>query len=404
MLKKKFIIYTGGFILPDGNAAAHRVLSNAKILRNLGYEVIFLGDHFADINDNKDRKFQTVSNFKSYSFVYPSSINSWITHLSSIKKIKDLIKQLGVENVSGVIAYNYPALALLRLYKYCKKNKIKTIADSTEWQIVKRKSRAISILKNMDTFLRMKIVHKKVDGLIVISSFLFDFYKAFVKNILLLPPLVDPSEAKWSQKTSNSSIQKKLIYAGSPGHGEKDRLDKIINSLSIIFIKYNIDFKLTIVGLTKSQFIDSFGASSLPENISNKIIFKGRLSHLETLKIIQESDYSIFFRDNNLITRAGFPTKLVESISCGIPVLTNSSSNILDYLKNDHFGFIIDTDSESSLNTSLHKALILSIEQLNRLKNNCRNSKDFDLNSYKNGMQNFLIDIFDDKNLKLSIE
>ena len=36
------IIYIGGFELPDKNAAAHRVLGNAKILRELGYKVILI--------------------------------------------------------------------------------------------------------------------------------------------------------------------------------------------------------------------------------------------------------------------------------------------------------------------------------------------------------------------------
>lgn len=43
MQSKGTIIYVGGFELPDKNAAAQRVLSIAKILRELGYDVIFLG-------------------------------------------------------------------------------------------------------------------------------------------------------------------------------------------------------------------------------------------------------------------------------------------------------------------------------------------------------------------------
>ena len=37
------ILYVGGFELPDKNAAAHRVLNNAKIFRELGFHVIFCG-------------------------------------------------------------------------------------------------------------------------------------------------------------------------------------------------------------------------------------------------------------------------------------------------------------------------------------------------------------------------
>lgn len=37
------ILYIGGFELPDKNAAAQRVVSNAKLCRDLGYEVTLIG-------------------------------------------------------------------------------------------------------------------------------------------------------------------------------------------------------------------------------------------------------------------------------------------------------------------------------------------------------------------------
>ena len=39
----KTIIYIGGFELPDKNAAAQRIIGNSYALKELGYEVIFLG-------------------------------------------------------------------------------------------------------------------------------------------------------------------------------------------------------------------------------------------------------------------------------------------------------------------------------------------------------------------------
>ena len=38
----KKILYVGGFELPDKNAAAHRVLGNAKAFRDLGNDVAFI--------------------------------------------------------------------------------------------------------------------------------------------------------------------------------------------------------------------------------------------------------------------------------------------------------------------------------------------------------------------------
>ena len=46
------IIYIGSFEMPDKNAAAHRVLNNARNLRELGFNVVFVG-----LNANADAEF-----------------------------------------------------------------------------------------------------------------------------------------------------------------------------------------------------------------------------------------------------------------------------------------------------------------------------------------------------------
>ena len=50
--EKKTILYLGGFLLPDKNAAAHRVVNNSKIFEALNYNVILIG------YDKKKKMFQ----------------------------------------------------------------------------------------------------------------------------------------------------------------------------------------------------------------------------------------------------------------------------------------------------------------------------------------------------------
>ena len=42
IMREEVILYIGGFQLPDKNAAALRVMSNAKAFRELGYTVVFI--------------------------------------------------------------------------------------------------------------------------------------------------------------------------------------------------------------------------------------------------------------------------------------------------------------------------------------------------------------------------
>ena len=79
----KTILYVGGFELPDKNAAAHRVVSNAKILKALGFQVVFL-----DINRSTKK---SVLHTKTTSFGFPRYSMQYRTgRLISIKDIKSV--------------------------------------------------------------------------------------------------------------------------------------------------------------------------------------------------------------------------------------------------------------------------------------------------------------------------
>lgn len=49
---------------------------------------------------------------------------------------------------------------------------------------------------------------------------------------------------------------------------------------------------------------------------------------------------------------AGFPTKFVESITAGTPVLTNQTSDLADYLVEGEIGFWLVDDIADSLKKS----------------------------------------------------
>jgi len=238
----------------------------------------------------------------------------------------------------------------------------------------------------------MEIIHPKLDGMIAISKYLYDYYSSRMNNVILIPPLVDKKQIESTKKEGitlkNKEIE--LIYAGSVGTGKKDRLDKIINSLSIIYNKYSVSFNFIVIGLTLDQYCKIYSISGLPLNIIDRIIFKGRLSHDEALQAVCNSDFEIFLREKSLANTAGFPTKFVEAISCGIPVLTNLSTNLNIYLKNDYNGYILDNSSVACLVDSLAIPLTKDRYCINILKYNCDKCDFFDYRNYVEQFSLFL--------------
>ena len=359
------ILYIGGFELPDKNAAAQRVVGNAKALRELGYSVIFL-NRTCDSTDNK------LVLKEHYGF--PSYETKRKTDLRYLIGAKDIMKFAIEHAITHIIAYNYPGVALNNLQKVCKRRGIYCYADVTEWykphgNILKK------LIMSFDIFMRMKIAHFKMDGIIAISRYLNDYYLKKVSNVVLIPPLVDINEEKWAVNAEALNKNKvSLVYAGSPSQ-TKERLDLIVLAVEKIALKYPVT--LYIAGITKNEYIKAYKQDT---EISDNIIFFGRLMHTEVIDLVKKSNWSIIIRDNNRVVQAGFPTKLVESISCGTPVISNKFSNIGEYLNNTNS---IIVDDNNNLTNAIAVACGLQLHP---------NTMTFDYRKYLDRFEKLLTD------------
>ena len=265
---------------------------------------------------------------------------------------------------------------------------MKIIADCTEWYGAQGKNVFMKAIKGVDSFFRMRILQKKVDGLVVISKYLKNYYYNH-KNLIELPPLVDLTEEKWLNTIDLLDDKQyiKLVYSGSPGF-KKDKINKIINGLYMLRDRYK--FKFIVIGIAEKDYLSYYpGDTKKITELNNKVKFLGRLSHQESIKILKQGDFSIFIREDNLINRAGFPTKLVESMSCGVPVITNKTSNIDEYISNGNNGFLIDDD----IINGLENVFKLDKSELEQIKNNV-DKEIFYFVKYIDTFKEFLEDVF----------
>jgi len=362
------LLYIGGFELPDKNAAAHRVLSNGKAFRELGFNVVFVDvDKSLSKDSNILNTKKIIQGFECWSLPYPKSTKEWMRYLMNIDQIKILIKMY--RNVKVVSVYNYPALSLYKLKSYCTENSIKIISDCTEWYSTKGSNFAFKIIKGFDSFIRMRILQKQLDGLIVISRYL-EMYYSKCKNVVRIPPLVDKHEEKWSKvlrKTVNQNDKLQLVYSGSPGRN-KDKINYIIDAL--YKLKEFDNYRLEIIGISKEQFEKDYPEYiDKVKSLNNKVFFIGRVSHEESLQKLGNADCSIFFREITRLTMAGFPTKLVESMSLGVPVITNDTSDISEYIRDNKNGYIISSFDANEICSRLKLLFCQNKKELIAVKN-----------------------------------
>lgn len=326
-ISEKIVLYIGGFELPDKNAAAHRVVGIAKGLRELGYTVIFLNS-LKPLNVScgkkiyKKKAYRKKRYFKFSCFEYEreSLLDYFVTAKTCLARIRQIRPDI-------IFAYNYPGFALEKIRKYCVAHDIQCYADVTEWYQVKSTNPVYCLLKAIDTSYRMKYVQKKLDGVLTISRFLYNYYRNTTKAVMI-PPSVDLADEKWKQSVKKERDGILFVYAGSPSE-QKERLDLIVDAIEHIPDSQKVC--LYILGVTKEQFKRMY---KWKKCLSDKVKFGGRVGHKQAVMITKQADWSIIIRKNNFVVRAGFPTKLVESISCGTPVIINQFSNVKDYLKN----------------------------------------------------------------------
>ena len=178
-MQKGTILYMGNFELPDKNAAAHRVMNNSKIFRELGYNVAFLGTVRDERFDGIRRSDYDENIFEE---AYPTGTKQWVKHIFDTTNILALAKHY--DDVCFVIVYNTPFATFKAVKKAFSKEGIKVAYDCTEWNSFAEGSLPKRLYKKFDETQIRNRLYKKCDDIIVISKLMESKYKG--ANLLRL--------------------------------------------------------------------------------------------------------------------------------------------------------------------------------------------------------------------------
>lgn len=397
---QKCIVYIGDFDLRNENVQAHLVKNNGKILNMLGYHVEYIG-----IN-RQESSFETVSSLSPVQLAggacyleLPDTLSA--TGMFKVAKIcKIIVDRLHAlkktYDLSYVITYQSPtyAVALKQIASWCKKNDVRYIVNCADLPTFDLQSPIRKIVMKSNWSYMHRINRKYADGVIAVSHFIADFYKKTGRASVVIPPLfddvTDPSVARSNERAT-------FIYAGTPfkvtgreasPDGMKDRLDKVID-LFVELSKRGADYVFDIVGISKEEYLTGVPRHAEFLLQESRIVFWGRKSHTQTLAMIAKADFSINYRDENLMTKAGFSTKIVESVSLGTPVVINSISDTFLYLQDGRDAFMLSGNCERDV---VKLEALCSLNQAERmdLRQRLLNKKIFHVESYLKTMSSFL--------------
>lgn len=350
------VLYIGWSGLPE-TAAGIRVYQIAKVLREVGNEVIFLCLSQPTTESNDELKYDGFRYLlKTQSRSKIKNVANMICGCADFCAIKDTIIN---EKPDTIIVYNEKEKLTRKIVSFCHQRGITVGADVTEWyELSQSKKWNYVVAKNVDY--RIRTMDSKLDYIISISPFLTAYYQSHgCKNVIEIPPIMDCVK---SEIVPTSHRIRHLVYAGSPA--QKDLILPYLTAIKDINgdrVKVVAD----IVGVTKEQ-VRTLLQINDPEK--KGIVAYGRVPHEECLKVIEKADFSILFRENLRYAKAGFSTKLSESLSLGVPVLCNAVGGADEIIVDGFNGIKIEGCDSASIMNAIERLLLMDDNSIDTLK------------------------------------
>ena len=320
---RNVILYFGKMDLPFNNASASRVMGISSLLQSCGIEVFCYG-----YSKNEQPFCGDVDGVHIKNEKYPEKFIGYIKVFGNSKNIRKTIGQYSKNDIKAIFFTSIGHINLKFLVKYCKTNKIPLIYDCGDIIRSSTKGFPFNIVSKIEYKIFNKYV-KKHCSVMAISTFIENYYKNKAVSIFNIPCIASSKSAKYVKTPVADLVDEKYInifYCGDSGKNFcKDRVDLIVEEFAKLNSK---NLKLYLAGVDQKMF-------DVSESNVN-IVFLGKISNEKCISYMKQMDLTILFRDDNEMTRAGFPSKITESLMCGIPIACNLTSDLGKYLNTNN--------------------------------------------------------------------
>ena len=342
MLEKKVFLIITWNKYPEEDAGAVRQHAFAKNLIELGFEPIIIGM-------GKTTKFQKCKydGVSYYSLRYASSnlLFRVLGRKFFTLNLKKLINMMEPSTIKGILIVSGEKSTFSFVKKYAKKHQIQLYHDSVEWYSpcefkAGKKDPAYRHNNNINT----KYIDKDYK-VFAISTLLEKHFSQRNITTIRIPVIMDVQNT-FCEKIQNETVQ--FLYAGSIGG--KDQIEEFIEAIGMLEDQKRKKVEFNILGITYENYVKSH--KSIPDNILGvSVHFKGRVSRNVVQEYLKSTDFTVLLRPaGERYANAGFPTKVVESLTNNTPVLCNITSDLGLYLKNEENAIILPAiDSKSCL-------------------------------------------------------
>ena len=345
---------------PDGSPGAIRGKSFVDTLRSIGKDTIVL--HRGEMSSNEHPKI--ISLF---------SRNRWNKFLFySCRVIYQLEKLRKSDNLEAVIIYSSGTIVgLWLILHWCYFFKIPVIKDVVEWYSKEQFKYGVFsfnyILKNIEN---RYIIDENV-RVIAISSYLYNYYKGKGCKTTQIP-IIKNIDRKDIQQNLDDNRPCSFIYAGS--HLKMDNIPLVLFAFASLSDNVLKKVRFDIYGLSQESIEDVVGKDLLSK-LSGSVFIHGRVPNSEVIENYKTTDFCLLFRNPELrVNKAGFPSKVIESMSMGVTIFGNYSSDLSEFLRDGENSIIVSELNVSEIAHKIADVAKMSREMINTLKINAFNT------------------------------
>lgn len=355
-LSKKILILTNQ-PFPVGLAGTNRILSYCKGFIYHGYqpEVICIRptERYNNIINH-----QPTGIYEGIRYTYPGRTsvrvksfwgrrqNDVLAVISSILFFTMVIKEKGV---SFSIFYGNNFLAEIFFIYISRVFKKKIYKEESENPHVYFNQNRSAITKIFEWFYINKL-YKLYSGVLVMTHPLREFFISIGvpdRKILIVPHTVDSERFK--NRICNSRLilpNNYVAYLGSINQ-QKDGVLTLVNSFIKVVEKYP-EMHLVIAGAGSEEEKNELMTLINQLKLNDNVHYLGRISSSEILVLFQGASLLASCRTNSYQNEYSFPTKVVEYLASGKPVVTTAPGDLNIYLKDRVNAFVVSgSDKEA---------------------------------------------------------
>ena len=375
--------------LPNGSAGATRIVSFARIMKRIGYHPVMLGIGAVGVPAKRD-----ISNGIEYELLSFPELSLQGIHAIKRETVTKKYIQCWLDDyrkahgIDGILFSEYQGYASF-LCAYARKYKIPLFFDAVEWYPRESFTGRFGLFRYARHSWDMRYGYRRIGNIICISQYLYEHFKRQGCNCIRIPTIVDVANFKFSSEANAEKLI--LAYAGVPWG--KDDIQTVMQAIAMLSLEEQSKIELRLYGVTYDEVRTNFGVDrSICMLLGKQVYCFGRIPHEYVREELSRADFTVLLREDTRKNKAGFPTKVGESMAAGVPVIANLTSDIGLYLHDGKEGIVCIDCSVGACLEALRRCLKFTIETKQKMRIIAQKQArlSFDFRSYSDEMQSYI--------------